>query len=266
MSRQRYFKDRIHKIAEEKKSRIILALDLSESIPSDRSTWASYKDNLLKRAIKILNETSEYIVAVKINRQMILPLGLTDRIPELLDVAKDHDILKIMDAKINDVGHTNSWIAKHYFSLGFDAIIANPFVGWKGAMEHVFHEAGDHRGIILLTYMSHPGAVEGYGLSCSNDTAPKPLYHLFAERALSWNADGVIVGATHLDKLREISQILNGEVDIYSPGIGAQGGSLIDAFKNGCDFGIIGRSIYQSENPKQSALKFKVVTQKFFYS
>ncbi len=266
MIRERKFMKKINRYADEKQSRVILALDISKEIPVNREKWDSYKKELLKKAIDVLKLTADYIVAVKINRQMVLPLGLTDRLPELLDIATDLDILKIMDAKINDVGHTNTWIAKHYFSVGFDAIIANPFVGWKGAMEHVFDEAGNDRGVILLTYMSHPGAIEGYGLKCSNESKTKTLYQIFASRAIEWNADGVIVGATHIEKLSEISQMLKNKVDIYSPGIGAQGGSLELAFKNGCDFGIIGRAIFQSKDPQQAAYEFKKVTQKFFYT
>jgi len=42
-------------------------------------------------------------------------------------------MLAIMDAKVNDIGNTNQVIAEYYFSAGFDAIIANPFVvGMKG--------------------------------------------------------------------------------------------------------------------------------------
>jgi orotidine-5'-phosphate decarboxylase len=69
-----------------------------------------------------------------------------------------------MGCKINDVGSTNSEIAKHYYKVGFDTVIVSPFIGWDGGLKPVFEsskKAG--KGVILLVYMSHRGAVEGYG-------------------------------------------------------------------------------------------------------
>ncbi|MCL4341604.1 MAG: orotidine 5'-phosphate decarboxylase, partial [Candidatus Thermoplasmatota archaeon] len=39
------------------------------------------------------------------------------------------------------------------------------------------------------------------------------------------------------------------ELMIVSPGIGAQGGNPADAIRNGSDYIIAGRSIYNSEDP-----------------
>jgi orotidine-5'-phosphate decarboxylase len=38
-----------------------------------------------------------------------------------------------------------------------------------------------------------------------------------------------------------------------TPGIGAQGGKVRDAIKAGADYVIVGRSIYESENPREVA-------------
>ncbi len=47
-------------------------------------------------------------------------------------------LLAIMDAKVNDIGNTNQIIADYYFAAGFDAIIANPFVGWEEGLKPLF--------------------------------------------------------------------------------------------------------------------------------
>ncbi|MFQ6054556.1 MAG: orotidine 5'-phosphate decarboxylase / HUMPS family protein, partial [Methanosarcinales archaeon] len=39
---------------------------------------------------------------------------------------------------------------------------------------------------------------------------------------------------------------------IISPGVGAQGGSISKAIDAGADYIIVGRSIYLSENPRES--------------
>jgi len=52
-----------------------------------------------------------------------------------------------------------------------------------------------------------------------------------------------------LGKLRTIV----GKLLILSPGVGAQGGSAAEALRNGADFVIAGRSIYQSPDPRGAA-------------
>jgi orotidine-5'-phosphate decarboxylase len=80
---------------------------------------------------------------------------------------------------------------------------------------------------------------------------------LFAKKAVEWGADGVVAGATYPEKIREICQVTRGMVPIYSPGIGAQGGDIGEAFKAGCNYAIVGRAIYESEDPGKSALEMK---------
>jgi orotidine-5'-phosphate decarboxylase len=43
---------------------------------------------------------------------------------------------------------------------------------------------------------------------------------------------------------------------ILSPGVGAQGGDARKAIEAGADFVIVGRSIYNAEDPYAAALKF----------
>ena len=118
-------------------------------------------------------------------------------------------MLAIMDAKVNDIGNTNQIIAEYYFAAGFDAIIANPFVGWEEGLKPLFEVSKQlNRGVILLTYMSHRGASEGYGQTIIDaETGEKtPQYISFARKALTWGADGVVVGATVPQKIAEVKQ------------------------------------------------------------
>jgi orotidine-5'-phosphate decarboxylase len=81
----------------------------------------------------------------------------------------------------------------------------------------------------------------------------RPQFEIFADRALQWQADGAIVGATFTDIISRVYTILGSEVPIFSPGIGVQGGSLRDAMNAGAKYVIVGRSIYESEDPARSA-------------
>jgi orotidine-5'-phosphate decarboxylase len=147
-------------------------------------------------------------------------------------------------------------MAEYYFAAGFDAIIANPFVGWEEGLKPLFDVSKRlNRGVILLTYMSHRGASEGYGQTIidSETGLQTPQYFSFAKKALKWGADGVVVGATFPQKIAEIKQILGQNVAIYSPGVGAQGGAAETAIKSGANYLIVGREITNSGDPAKAA-------------
>lgn len=232
--------------ANEKHSNLILALDLPPLEPRQ----------LLSRSINLLEEVHSYICAVKINRHLVLPLGLFNGIQRIVGVAHDLGLPTIMDCKINDIGNTNRVIAESYYDAGFDAVTANPFVGWDEGLQPVFEVAKrKHRGVILLVYMSHKGALEGYGQKIIDTKTGKltSQYLVFAGKALSWNADGAVVGATFPEKIEEVYAVLKERVPIYSPGVGAQGGNIEAAVAAGSRYLIVGRKITLAENPANTA-------------
>ena len=236
-------------------SNIVLALDL----PSDQP------QSLLSRSIQILKETHSHVCGVKINRQLVLPLGLFNGVQRILSIAQDLELPTIMDCKINDVGHTNRIIAEYYYKAGFDAVTANPFVGWEQGLQPVFEVAEQmRRGVILLVYMSHKAAEEGYGQTIQNPkTEQLSLQYLaFAEKALSWNADGAVVGATYPEKIKGVYRILGEKIPIYSPGVGVQGGGVEATVKAGARYLIVGRTITLSENPAETAKHIRDATKR----
>jgi len=247
----------MERAAEKAHSNIVLAFDL----PPDKPT------KLFLKAKEILEAVYPHVCAVKFNRHLILPLGLFDEAQELLMQAKSHGLPTIMDCKINDIGNTNRIITKYYFKAGFDAVIANPFVGWEEGLQPVFETAKQmNRGVILLVYMSHRGAWEGYGQKVLIEKTSKYIYQykVFAGKAAEWGADGAVVGATYPEKIKELHSILREKVPIYSPGIGAQGGNIESAVRSGAKYLIVGRTIMLAENPSKVAEDLKHIAQKGF--
>jgi len=241
--------------AKKAKSNIILALDLPPDKPS----------SLLSRSIQILESVHPYLCALKLNRQAVLPLGLFDGVQKMVGMAHDLGLPTIMDAKINDIGNTNRAIAEYYFDAGFDAVIASPFVGWEEGIQPVFEVAHEmKRGVIVLVYMSHKGAPEGYGQTIRDSKTGelRSQYMAFAEKALEWKADGAVVGATYPEKIREIHAVLKNMVPIYSPGVGTQGGDVEAAVEAGARYLIVGRTIVLAENPAETAERVRDAAQK----
>ncbi len=244
------FKEKIEKTSIEKCSDVILALDFPFQDPRERNL-------LVSRAGALLEAVQPHVCAVKINHHLVLPLGTFDGVRSLVEKAHAEGLLAIMDCKVNDIGATNQVIAEYYYEAGFDALIANPFVGWKDGLQPIFEIARKRgRGVILLSYMSHRGATEGYGQTIIDETGARmPQYALFAKKALKWHADGVVVGATVPEKIREIKEILEGKIPIYSPGVGVQGGLVATVRKAGARYLIVGREITMADDPSAAAKK-----------
>lgn len=238
-----------------KRGPIVMALDYTFE---DRG-------KLLSKSLETLKAASPYICCVKINRQLVLPLGLYEGVRKIVDSAHMLGLPALMDCKINDVGSTNQEIAKHYFNAGFDAVTASSFTGWEEGLRSVFELAhGTGKGIVLLVYMSHKGAAEGYGQKVVDPKTgvERPQYLVFAERALTWNADGVVVGATYPEKIREVKSLLKGHIPIYAPGVGVQGGDAEIALDAGATYLIVGRSIISAEDPADAAQKIREAADK----
>ena len=250
------FKSRMDASAKKAGSNIVLALDIIRE----------NREFLLRGSLEILDATNQYLCAVKVNRQLVLPLGLFDGVEKVLRRAKDLGLPTIMDCKINDVGYTNREIARRYFEAGFDAVIVNPFVGWEDGLQPVFELAKKlRRGVITLVYMSHKAAWEGYGQTVYDPSKRQNRlqYLVFAEKALSWGADGAVVGATYPEKIREVYHVLGDSVAIYSPGVGVQGGGIEAAVKSGARYLIVGRSITRVSDPGEAAKRVRDEASKF---
>jgi orotidine-5'-phosphate decarboxylase len=235
--------------AKSKGSRIVLALDLPFEAPDNR-------DKILAKAQSILKAVHPYICAVKINHHLVLPLGTFDGVQQLVEKIRGQGLIAIMDAKVNDIGATNKTIAQYYFAAGFDALIANPFIGWEEGLKPLFEVSQQlNRGMILLCYMSHKGACEGYGQTIIDpETGQKTLQYLaFAKKAVKYGADGIVVGATYPQRITEVKKVVGEKVAIYSPGVGAQGGSAETALKAGANYLIIGREITLAADPAKVA-------------
>jgi orotidine-5'-phosphate decarboxylase len=239
--------------AREKESRIVLAFDFPFENPKNRKS-------LFLKAERVLEAVRPYVCAVKFNHHLVLPLGLFDGVERLVKEAHDAGLMTIMDCKANDIGSTNQAIAEYYYAAGFDALIANPFVGWEEGLKPIFDVACRlNRGVLLLVYMSHKAAVEGYGQTIieAESGVKTSQYMSFAKKALKHNADGAVVGATYPEKIREVYEILKEKVPIYSPGIGAQGATIRPAIEAGAQYLIVGREITLAENPAQRAKKVR---------
>jgi orotidine-5'-phosphate decarboxylase len=239
MAKLSSFRERIGNSSKYKNSQIVLSLD-----PSPRSDLIRF----VKETITLLKK---HICAIKINFHLILPLSIS-QISEINDLIHSYELQSIADIKLNDIISTNEIAIGYLLKMGFDAIIVNPLIG-KNALQFAVNQAHKmNAGIIALIYMSHPGAKEGFGINVikqakNSNNKITSMYKVFLEYAYTSQVDGIVVGATQIDILKEISS--QKKAPIYSPGFGTQGGDIKQAAKSGTDYFIIGSSIIGSKDP-----------------
>ena len=174
--------------------------------------------------------------AIKIGRPLEMQTG-----KEIISRVRDAtDIPIIYDGKIADIPYISAKIAGIAYDAGADAVIMHAFVGMDAVREVVDLKKGD---VITVIEMTHPGSVE----------CLEPVSETLIRKTSEIGVDGVVLPATRPERVRVLSELLDSETYIISPGIRAQGAEPGDAIVNGSDYEVVGRAIYQSENPKKAA-------------
>jgi orotidine-5'-phosphate decarboxylase len=197
-----------------KETRLILALDVTDR----------------QEALRVVSEVADHVDAVKVGYPAVLPLGM-----ELVEeISGSADV--ICDFKVADIPNTNRLIVEEVFRRGASGIIAHGFMGTDSVRACVDAAAGD---VFVLAEASHPGGKE----------FTQPVADKLARLAVEAGASGIIAPATRPERVRELREIV-GQLLILCPGVGAQGGSASDTIAAGADYVIVGRSIYQAEDPR----------------
>jgi len=199
---------------------------------------------------KVLRKTHPFICAVKIGRQLTAERGFSKELRRLMEYAHRMDLPVIYDSKLNDVAYTNLVVFEKHLKLGMDAEIVSPLPGWDGGLDAIFLESKKKgKGVLVLGYMSHPGAREMFDLKLMR---PKmKLYEYMVKKAESWGADGVIVPATRPSVVRRVSSLIG--LPLYAVGIGPQGGEVRKAIMAGAEYLIVGRAITSAPEPNLAA-------------
>ncbi|MGA9839626.1 MAG: orotidine-5'-phosphate decarboxylase [Thermoplasmata archaeon] len=141
--------------------------------------------------------------------------------------------LRILDLKANDIPNTMAQIRDGAFkSFGFDAITITPWIGWDSVQP--FLDDPTH-GVLLVAHSSNAGAPDFQEIPTPR--GPLWLAVVGEARRLSHAHGnvGVVLGATFSDAFRAARSLLGNTIPILVPGVGAQGGSLASAVRDGVD-------------------------------
>jgi len=209
--------------------------------------------NLQAKTIENIKQLHPFLCGIKLNFHLLLPLSGKE-ILKINKTAHRYGLQTIADIKLNDIGNTNQITTDNLWNLGFDAVIANPIMGLD-SLKNLVKSAHKHdKGVITLCHMSAPEAKLSYDMEVKMEKKQQ-LYQLFLNWALTAKVDGIVIGATFPKIIQYCAKKAGKNLNIFSPGIGTQGGNANEVISAGTDYLIVGRTILNAKNPLSVAKK-----------
>lgn len=138
------------------------------------------------------------------------------------------DIPTILDAKRGDIGNTARMYAQFLFGhLGGDAATVNPFLG-RDSLEPFFDYPEKLPFVLCLT--SNPGSSDIQMVAAGEQRIYQRIIIMLRR---FHKPCGLVVGARHTALLEDVRRLAADDWPILIPGVGAQGGDLVDAVRAG---------------------------------
>ncbi len=213
----------------------------------------------------IIDATKDFAVAYKPNiafYECYGPKGW-ESLKKTIDYIPKN-IFTIADAKRGDIGNTSTYYAKTFFEyLNCDSVTVAPYMGEDSVSPFLEFE---NKWVILLALTSNKGALD---FQFMTDLKGEKLYQKVLRKSSAWGTDEnlmYVVGATRAEGIGEVRKLVPNHFFLV-PGVGAQGGSLIDVANYGWnkDCGLLvnsSRGIIYASNGHDFAEKAGVEAQK----
>jgi len=182
----------------------------------------------------IVDATAPHAAAYKMQLATYLPYGEAGirslaRLPKRIGSTR----LRILDLKANDIPNVMRFFRDAAFhEMGFDAITVTPWLGWETL--EPFHADPTH-GVFVVAHSSNPGAVDFQEIPTPRGPLWLAVIGEVRRLAHAHGNVGAVLGATFSDAFRLARTTLGNKVPLLVPGIGAQGGSLATAVREGVD-------------------------------
>ncbi len=192
-------------------------------------------------ALTAIRAVSKEIAGVKLGNILLYRSG-----PSIISKVKsEFGLPVIVDAKITDVGHIAERVASLFALAGADAITVSGVCG-PVVVRAVHQAVMPSCEVWLFTEFT-----DDEGL-LDEETA-----EMAAQLGLAAGATGFQAPGNRPDRVEDMRTLIGPECCIMSCGMGAQGGEIGKAISAGANFEIIGRWIYKSPRPADTARRFR---------
>jgi orotidine-5'-phosphate decarboxylase len=246
------FSDRLASRIKKQGNPVLVGLDprfdsLPESFKSDisPSDWVNVAKAYSAFCRAVIDVVAPLVPAVKPQAaffEQIGPAGM-DALAEIIQYARQKELLVIFDGKRNDIGSTatayaqgilGSGSAAETSPWGADALTVSPYLGDDSLQPFIETAAQRAAGVFVLVKTSNPGG----GMFQDLVAEGRPLYRHVAEYVelkaaetvgqCGYGLVGAVVGATYPQQLCELRAVMP-HAWFLVPGFGSQGGTAADA-------------------------------------
>lgn len=205
----------------ERQSGIIFAADLP-----------SFDDNA-----RILEKVADVVDVIKVN----VPLLYSETPKVIRRLSESFGLPVFADLKVADVPHTNNRIVEIACENGAAALMVHGIVGPDALMD-CMETADGNLGIIVQLELTNPGG----------KLFTARLADEMAQLAASLGVFGVQAPGNRPERIQAIREIVGPERVIVCCGVGYQGGSLDEVIRAGGSYSIVGRAIYNADDPRRA--------------
>ena len=217
------------------KKQSYLCVGLDTDISKIPAHLLKHDDPVFEFNKQIIDATKDFCVAYKTNLafyESLGPQGLESLTKTIGYIPEN--IFTIADAKRGDIGNTSLMYAKTFFEYyRFDAVTVVPYMGRDSVKPFLEFP---NKWTILLALTSNEGAKDFQNSEIRNPKSEiRNLFGDVLSVSQKWgNADNMmyVVGATQSELFSKARKIVP-EHFLLVPGVGAQGGSLVEISKLG---------------------------------
>jgi orotidine-5'-phosphate decarboxylase len=203
-----------------------ICVGLDTDIKKIPSFLLNNEDPVFEFNRRIIDSTIEHAAAYKLNFAFYEKegiKGLTSLLRSIEYIGENAFV--IGDAKRGDIGNTSAMYASALFDyFKVDASTLHPYMGYDSISPFLKHEDKIN---FILALTSNPGADDFEKLKTENGEF---LYRNVIKKVAGWNKTGncgIVFGATQLQELIDSIDIIR-DIPMLLPGVGAQGGDLVE--------------------------------------
>ena len=224
------FKEKLHQATSRNNSLLCVGLDTDRAKLPD--AVCGRRDPVLYFNQKIIDATADLVCCYKPNFAFYGALGASGfaTLQRTIKHVPDH-VPVIIDAKVGDIGNTAEQYAHKFFDvLSADALTVTPYMGTDAITPFTAYR---DRTTFLVCLTSNPGADDFEKQHMGN----RPLYEHVIAKAHKWNDNaniGLVIGGTQPEHFASVRSLAP-NMPFLIPGIGAQGGDIASAVRNGQD-------------------------------
>lgn len=212
------------------KSLVCLGLDpVIEDIPlsgDPKTIIVAFYEEILNKII----QKKKYPAAVKPNYAFYAQYGIEgiEALLSIISIFKKEGLPVILDVKRGDIDKTAAAYAREAFSVfQADSVTLSPYMGFDSIQP--FIQQYPDKGYYILTKTSNKSSVDLQDIIVNDE----PLFLHVAKKIVEWYQPGIgsVVGATYPEQLSCITSLYSRsgkDIPLLIPGIGAQGGSIVE--------------------------------------